>query len=63
MSYELLFAYELWVTVYSTSYGLSLLHELRVTFCILAMSYFLTMSYNNDKDDKAVYDNKVMMKN
>ena len=26
-------------------------------------SQFLTMSYNKDKDDKAVYDNKVMMKN
>ena len=26
-------------------------------------SYFLTMSYNKDKDDKAVYDNKVMIKN
>ena len=27
------------------------------------MSYFLTKSYNNDKDDKAVYENKVMIKN
>ena len=26
-------------------------------------SYFLTMIYNKDKDDKAVYDNKVMVKN
>ena len=26
-------------------------------------SYFLTMSYNKDKDDKAVYDNKIMIKN
>ena len=26
-------------------------------------SYFLTMSYNKDKDDKTVYDNKVMIKN
>ena len=25
-------------------------------------SYFLTMSYNKDKGDKAVYDNKVMKK-
>ena len=25
-------------------------------------SYFLTMSYNKDKDNKAVYDNKVMIK-
>ena len=27
------------------------------------MSYFLTMSYNKDKDDKSVYDNTVMLKN
>ena len=27
------------------------------------MSYFLTMSHNKDKDDKAVYENKVMIKN
>ena len=26
-------------------------------------SYFLIMSYNKDKDDKTVYDNKVMIKN
>ena len=26
-------------------------------------SYFLTMSPSEDKDDKAVYDNKVMTKN
>ena len=26
-------------------------------------SYFLIMSYNKDKDDKAVYDNKVLIKN
>ena len=26
-------------------------------------SYFLTMRYSKDKDDKAVYDNKVMIKN
>ena len=26
------------------------------------VSYFLTVSYNKDKDDKAVYDNKVMIK-
>ena len=26
-------------------------------------SYFLTISYKKDKDDKAVYDNKVMMNN
>ena len=28
-----------------------------------ATSYFLTMSYNRDIDDRAVYDNKVMIKN
>ena len=27
------------------------------------MSYFFTMSCNKDEDDKAVYDNKVMIKN
>ena len=27
------------------------------------MSYFLTTSYNKDKDEKAVYCNKVMIKN
>ena len=26
------------------------------------MSYFLTVSYNKDKYDKAVYDNKLMIK-
>ena len=26
------------------------------------ISYFLTMTCNKDKDDKAVYDNKVMIK-
>ena len=26
-------------------------------------SYFLTISYNKNKDDKTVYDNKVMIKN
>ena len=49
-----------------------LLHELGVTFCIRVTSYcllhelrvnFLNMSYNKDKDDKAAYDNKVMIRN
>ena len=48
-SYELLFLARV------MSY--CLLHELRVT------SYFLTMSYNEDKNNKAVYDNKVTIKN
>ena len=71
-SYELLFTYELRVTDYSTSYELLFLHELRVIvyctsyellFIVRVTSYFLTMSYNKDKNDKAVYDNKVMIKN
>ena len=54
----------------ATSYFL--LHELRVfflhtsyelLFITRVMSYFLTMSYNKDKDDKSVYDNTVMLKN
>ena len=39
------------------------MHELRVTFYIRVTSYFLTMSYNKDKNDKAVYDNKGLIKN
>ena len=62
-SYELRFAYDLWVTVYCTSYELLLLHELRVNLYMWVTSYFLIMSYNKDKDDKAVYDNKVLIKN
>ena len=62
-SYELLFAYELRVTVYCTSYELLFAYELRVNLYMWVTSYFLTMSYNEDKDDKAVYDNKVMIKN
>ena len=44
-----------------TSY--CLLHELRVIFCIRVKSYFLTMSNNKDKDDKMIYDKKVMINN
>ena len=68
-SYELLFTYELQVTVYCTSYELLLSHKLRVivycqvNFYMRVRSHFLTMSYSKDKDDKAVYDNKVMIKN
>ena len=54
MSYELLFAYELRVTIYSMSYELLLLHELRVIvyctsyellFIARVTSYFLHTSY------------------
>ena len=68
---QLLFAEELWVTVYCTSYEffycknyeLRFAYVLRVIFYMRVTSYFLTMSYNKDKDDKAVYDNKIMIKN
>ena len=62
-SYKLLFTYNLRVTVYYTSYELLCAYELRVNLYMQVMSYFLTKSYNNDKDDKAVYENKVMIKN
>ena len=52
---------ELWVTVYCTSCELLFAYELRVNFYMRGASYFLTISYN--KDDKAAYDNKVMMNN
>ena len=55
--------YELRVTVYCTSYELLFAYELRVNLYMRVTSYFLTMSCNKDKDDKAVYDNKVMIKN
>ena len=45
------------------SYELLFAYESRVHFYMQVTSYFLTMSYNKDKDDKAVYDNKVMIKN
>ena len=54
-SYELLFIPRFTSNFYYTNYALQFIR--RVT------SYFLTMSYNKDKDDKAVYDNKVMIKN
>ena len=62
-SYELLLLYELRVIVYRSSYELLFAWELRVNFCMRVRSCFLSMSYNNDKDDKTVYDNKVMIKN
>ena len=76
-SYEFLFiawvssccTYELWVTVYSISYELLLLHKIRLIVCCASYellfiaqvtSYILTMSYNKNRDDdEAAYDNKV----
>ena len=55
--------HELRVTAYCTSYELLFAYELRVNFNIGVTTYFLTMRCNKDKDDKAVYDNKVMRKN
>ena len=60
-TYELLFSYELRVTIYCTSYFLhmncGLLFTARVT------SQFLTMSHNKDRDNKVAYDDKVMINN
>ena len=53
--------HELRVTVYYTSYELLFAYELRVNLYMRVISYFLTMSYNKDEDDKAVY--KVILKN
>ena len=53
--YELLFITEVTSCFLHTSYGLLFIP--RVT------CYLLTMSYNKDEDDKAVYNNKVMIKN
>ena len=69
--------HELRVTFITQVTSYYLLHELRVTFCIRFTSYCLlhelrvtikklwvkvTMSFNKDKDDKAGYDIKVMIK-
>ena len=59
MSYELLLLHELRVTVYCMSYELFFAHELRVNLYMCVTSYFLTMSYNTDEDDKSVNDNTV----
>ena len=50
-------------TVYCTSYELLFVYELRVTIYCTSYKLIFTMSYNKDKDDQAVYDNKVMIKN
>ena len=55
MIYELLLLHELRVIFYCTNY--ELLFIARVT------SYILTTSYNKDRDDEVVYDNKVIIKN
>ena len=55
--------HKLRVTVYYTSYELLFAYELRVHLYMQVKSDLLTMGYNKDKDDKAVYDNKVMIKN
>ena len=71
-SYELLFVarvtsycllHELRVTVYCMSYEFLLHTSYELLFTARLTSYFLTMSYNKDNDDKAVYDNKFMIKN
>ena len=54
--------HELRVTVYYMSYELLFGYELRANLHMRVTSYFLTMSHNKDKDDKAVYDNKIMIK-
>ena len=55
--------HELRVTVYCTSCELPLACDLRLNFCMAVASYFLTMSYNTDEDDKIAYDNQIMIKN
>ena len=71
-SYELLLLHELQVIAYCTSYKLLCIAQVTsyflhtsydVLFTAQVTSYFLTMSYNKDKNDKAVYDNKIMIKN
>ena len=70
-SYELLFIarvtsyclfHELRVTVYWTSCELLFACELRLNVYMRVASYFLTMSYNKDKDDETVHDHKIMIK-
>ena len=55
--------HELRVIVYYESYETLFAYELRVNFYMRVTSYFLTMSCNKDKNDKAVYDNNVMINN
>ena len=62
-SYELLLLHQLRTIVYCTSCELLFANELWANFYMRIRSYFLTLSYNKDEDYKAVYDNKVMIKN
>ena len=55
--------HELRVTVYWMSYELFFAYESGVNFYMRVTNYLLTMSYNKNIDDEAVYDNKVMIKN
>ena len=55
--------HELRVTAYCTSCELPFACDFRLYFCMPVASYFLTMSYNTDEDDKIAYDNQVMIKN
>ena len=48
--------HELRVIVYCTSYEFLFACEWRVVFYMEVTSYFSTMWYTKDKDDKAVYD-------
>ena len=60
-SYFYCTSYELLFIARATSYFLYMSYELQLIAAVT--SYFLTMSPSEDKDDKAVYDNKVMTKN
>ena len=51
-SYKLLFTYELRVTVYYTNYELLLYEIYEFQLIARVTSYFLTMSNNEDEDDK-----------
>ena len=55
--------HELRVTVYWMSCELFFAYESGVNFYMRVTNYLLTMSYNKNIDDEAVYDNKVMIKN
>ena len=48
---------------YCTSYELLFAYELELLFIAEFTSELKTMSYNKDKDDKAIYVNKFMINN
>ena len=62
-SYELFLLYELRVTVYCTSYELLLICELRIATNSPSYELLFKWSYYKDKDDKAVHNNKVPIRN